>query len=157
MKIKTTEIEKIAEAIIKAEGKATARTITAEEVRRASEWAEEELESLGLPKKTRIGAKYELSPENVPNSYKFAPDSTVVRMERGSSGWFVISIFRARGKCTPFGSGGGKWNMTLTMEQQEKILESNPLLSGLAEKHKELKRIVTVFLEEFLAGESKKT
>ena len=83
-------------------GKATAFTIQHYgELERAAAQAEQKLEN--LPKALRSGARLHYTPAGPKkNSYKYAAKSTHVVMERGSTGWFLVSVTAGlvQPKCT---------------------------------------------------------
>ena len=85
--------EKINQEIRKAEGKATARTITAYDI--LTDLREYE-NTILIPKKSMIGIKLEIDhhAQNFPNAYKYRPESTKVYLERVKSGWNITHIYR---------------------------------------------------------------
>jgi hypothetical protein len=96
MKINTTNIEKVNQAIAATEGRATARTITADDVEEAIETIEKRL-SLLLLKKDWKGLKFAVdsNAQVFPGAYKHTPYSTHFVLERGASGWFIIELHRS--------------------------------------------------------------
>ena len=96
MKINTTNIEKVNSAIAAIEGRATARTITADDVEEAIETIEKKL-SILLLKKDWKGLRFavDTNAQNFASSYKYTPYSTHFVLERGATAWFVTEIYRA--------------------------------------------------------------
>lgn len=91
--VKESNSEKITDAIRDAEGRATARTITAQNV---IDTARKITRRLGIPKKYMIGitASVDYHAQNFPNAYKYTPESTQFRMIYTASGWALTSISR---------------------------------------------------------------
>ena len=112
--------EQVIKAIKEAEGRATARTITEQDVQDWAEKVEKHLEGL-LPKAHRIGvvARIDEHAQQFPNSYKYTPESTKFDIKRFPSGWFLVNVFRgatngSTGECT----------IQYTDKQKEKIIET---------------------------------
>ena len=67
--------------------------------------AEARLEVLGIAKKHRVGAFFvAVSGDRVPNKYKYRRNATLVRLERGTTNWFITRVE----KRTVFCDGGSK-------------------------------------------------
>ena len=91
--IREANAEKITAAIRDAEGRATARTITAQNI---IETARKITRRLDIPKKYMIGitASVDYHAQNFPNAYRYTPESTQFRMIYTASGWALTSISR---------------------------------------------------------------
>lgn len=87
------ELAPLTEAIKAAEGRATVRTITAQQVI-------DELAGitagLGIAKKTLVGAtiSMDLNAQALPHSYKWTALSTIIRAEYKAAGWTVTDVSR---------------------------------------------------------------
>ena len=95
--IKITNADNLASMIEAAEGRATARTITPDDIAEALERITERVLLLST-RKDAIGTKIEADPhaQTFPHAYKYTPESTHFTAELKSSGWTVTGIFRAR-------------------------------------------------------------
>ena len=90
MKINVNDVEKLAEAIAKAEGKATARTVTVENILDTLKEAES-----CIPKVRLKGTKvYYDGGQKFPNAYKHIPYSTHWEAVFTGKNWFVTDIWR---------------------------------------------------------------
>lgn len=120
----------VKEAIAKAEGRAKARLASPDHATNLALWADGEMNSLGLPKNYRAGAKATYLPGAVCGSYGHAADGTWLEITRGADGWFLTGVDRRE-----VGSGhGGSYDrqkLQLTFKQQLQVIESNPHLSDL--------------------------
>ena len=99
IKITAANAEKINVAMREIEGRATARTLDADDLITISERSTEQVAARTLLPKTRqVGAvvTYRMG-LNLPNNYKYAPEYTEATLERRRSGWFLISARRAVG------------------------------------------------------------
>lgn len=96
MKINVNATEKLAQAIAEAEGKATARTITAQAIQEWVKVVERKLDERGITKQNRVGMRFlvNINAQHFPNAYKYTPEATVYELERFASGWFVTNIRR---------------------------------------------------------------
>lgn len=114
----TANAEKLTAAIKTAEGRATARTITAADIMDALETIEERL---GIPKAHMIGitAEVDVNAQTFPNAYKYRPESTQFEAKRTASGWKVVNIYRG----TTHGPST-RYSLTLTDKARESIIES---------------------------------
>ncbi len=94
-KIYSTDTEKLNAAIIEAEGRATARTMNAEDVdgiltRIVARYLND------MPKKALAGttATIHASTEKLPSAYKYSADSTHAEFMHDGKGWFLVSVWR---------------------------------------------------------------
>lgn len=96
MKINVTATEKLAQAIVEAEGRATVRTITAQAVQEWIKVVERKLADRGITKANWVGMKFriDINAQYFPNAYRYCPEATVYELERFASGWFVTAIRR---------------------------------------------------------------
>lgn len=91
MKINITNEVKLTEAIKAAEGKATARTITASSIQNILNKV-----GVGIAKTKLNGTKVHYTgAEYFPNAYKYVPDSTHWVAENINGKWYVTDIYRA--------------------------------------------------------------
>ena len=103
MKINTANTDKINAAIKAAEGRATARTITANdigaEIIRLNRW----LDANSVPLKVRAGLTFCVDPnaQSFPSSYQYTPESTQIRLTIGADGKTYFLTRVGRGICTP--------------------------------------------------------
>lgn len=89
-KINITHVEKLNAAIKEAEGRATARTISADVITRIIEKA-----SRNIPKKKLSGTiVYYDGAEHFPYAYKYIPMSTHFEAENFNGRWYVTYIYR---------------------------------------------------------------
>lgn len=103
MKIRIIEEDLINQTIASAEGKATARTITHEQVIAERDRIVEWLDSHNVPFKIRAKLSFSCDPnaQSFPSSYQYCPESTHFSLTIGSDGksWFFTNVKRLR--CTP--------------------------------------------------------
>jgi len=121
MKIKITNTEALRAALDAVNGAATTHTAGLWAVADQVQKTEAHLETLGLTKKDRPGAvRVHISGERVSNAYtkKNWSDrvATFIRLERGSSCWFVTAISRAA-----VGQSGGWSETRLTVAQRDLV------------------------------------
>lgn len=92
--IKQENADKIKAAIIEAEGRATARTITAQQVITRSQ---EIVEHLGISKAALEGTTASIDEGAVtfPNAYKYVPYSTQYDMRYHRGSWRLTDVYRA--------------------------------------------------------------
>lgn len=92
--IKESNLDRIAAEIKEAEGRATARTITAREILTA---AESVTRHLNIPKKAMVGvaASVDLCAQDFPRAYKYTPESTHFCMVYTPSGWALVGVGRS--------------------------------------------------------------
>lgn len=102
MKISMTSPAKITAAIATAEGRATARCVTAEDIIDAAADAESNLKDAGVLRTMRQGAVARLGPAN---SYEYAAEGTYATLTRGGKSWFLTDIRRRYVGATAYGSG----------------------------------------------------
>ena len=95
MKINVTATEKLNKVLDDVQKRASARTITAEDILADVERIEARLKGV-LPKKHWTGAKFvaDINAQSFPSSYRGTPESTKYCVVRGASGWFVTRIWR---------------------------------------------------------------
>ena len=93
--IKTANRERLQAALSAAEGRATARLISAEELIRLTEQLEEQLRRYST-KKAREGLVAWLAPhvDRFPKAYKYRPEGTACKVEYISGSWKLISCCR---------------------------------------------------------------
>ena len=99
IKISAENAEKINAAIGEVEGKATARTLDADDLIKIAERSTEQVAARTfLPKSHQTGAVVTYRMRiNLPNRYKYALEYTEVALVRRQSGWFLLSARRVRG------------------------------------------------------------
>ena len=99
IKITETNAEAINAAIAEVEGRASSRTCNFDDCQRAVWLAEKHPALHLLPKKDHVGtrASYQQG-VSLPNSYKYRAEATALRIERRSTGWFLIGVHR--GDCS---------------------------------------------------------
>ena len=89
MKINITNIEKLNKAIQDSEGRATARTITADDIINV-------LNRIKVPKNKLNGTRVMWDgAEHFPNAYKYVPESTHWTAVNTNGRWYVVDIYRA--------------------------------------------------------------
>ena len=95
IRINVNNTDKISAAIAAAEGKATARCITADDIHSMINEIEESL-TKRLYKKDWAGLRFSCddNAQSFPGAYKGRPESTHFELERTASGWFVTRIMR---------------------------------------------------------------
>lgn len=90
MKINITNTEKLNKAIAEAEGKATSRTVTCEDIQKICTKI-----SCDIPKCKLDGTKiYYNGAQHFPNAYKYRAYSTHWVAENRRGNWYVVSISR---------------------------------------------------------------
>ena len=95
IKINDGKVAEINEAFSAINGKAVTHTASHHEVFKLAEVMEAKLESLGIPKKDRAGAKASgMSGGDVPSAYKWTRAVTRYSIERKSSDWFLVEAKR---------------------------------------------------------------
>lgn len=114
MKILATNKEKLTKAIKEAEGRATARTITADDI-------VDILSRITVPKSKLNGTivKYD-GAEHFPSTYKYLPESTHFIAKNSNGKWYITDLFRS--VCP----NRKTWNthISYSPEAQEWILEN---------------------------------
>ena len=81
--------------IYAAEGRSTARTVSAREVIRAASAAESWLDQLGVPNRSRVGFELEITGSTkLPASYGAGAQATFVRLKRIGAGWRLVDVRR---------------------------------------------------------------
>jgi len=104
-------------------GSATAHTITSpDEVRSIAAAAEQALETFGLPRTHRRGARVEhVSGKGLPNAYSYTAIATQLTLERGSKAWFLVGVERARAYAGDTGRGT---RISISAEQERLASEA---------------------------------
>ena len=88
MKINITNTKKLEEAIKKAEGRATARTLSIYTIM-------SNLNQIKVPKSRLDGTRVEYDGgQKFPNAYKYTPESTHFTAENVKGRWYVTNIWR---------------------------------------------------------------
>lgn len=93
--MKITNLKKLDQIIKEAEGRATARTITVDDIVNALEEAEEYLLRLST-KKDSVGTIVfvDVNAQRFPRAYHYTPESTQFTAEVTKSGWKVTKVSR---------------------------------------------------------------
>jgi len=117
IKITPANAARIQALLADANGRATSHTICSCAVVIAiADAAEERLSA--LPKKERVGASLTHTPAGPwASAYKYAAQTTCLRMERRASGWFLTSAERAE----VYPRAPQRDSMTITPEQRDEI------------------------------------
>jgi len=110
--------KKIETCIAEAEGRATVRTITFEQIEYAIERIEKELD-ITAKYMRGVTACVDPNAQDFPRAYKYTPQSTWVKLERCASGWAVIGIWR-----DITASPSHAICVSLTKEAKEAIIEN---------------------------------
>jgi hypothetical protein len=118
IKVSDTNVAAIDAAIRSTEGRATARTATYRDVAAAVDWAEQALAV--LPKRLWVGATVEWDENVVPNAYSHRAESTLVRLVRRQTGWFLTGAERHRTATRSYGRGHGR--RTVTIQHADDLL-----------------------------------
>ena len=103
MIVKEKSKNKVQQMIDEAQKNAKARLLKVDDVMNAIKDAEEKLKELGIAKKYWVGCKIIIDPESVPMRYGFKAMGTCAVLERKSSGWDLVNVFRAKCKHEPYG------------------------------------------------------
>lgn len=106
MKININKIETIEMALNQVQSRAKKRLLEISEIEQACHNAETKLTDIGIPKKAWIGCRIEILPEKVCNAYakKGKAEGTYCKIERLSSGWFVVGMDRRQCRTCPNGA-----------------------------------------------------
>ena len=125
MKINLNNKEKIEAALAAVNGKADSHTFTtARQLALVVEEAEAELRKSHLPVKSLPGAVVlATSGTPVANSYKRPRKATGVRLERTSTGWFLIGL----GSREIYPNEGGNVDICITSDQMQEIKDRSVL------------------------------
>lgn len=105
------------------QAKCNARTLSAADLMESAEWAEKLMTDTGIPKKFWPGTKVTVFPWRVPNSYNYRAEGTKAIIQRGTTGWFLVSRFRAPVSSVSYGSD--------SMPDHISIPETPELLSAI--------------------------
>lgn len=105
MKINVTNTAKLQAELDRVQHRCSARTLTPEEIvyqcQRVEKWL-----ARRMFKKDWKGFACQIDPngQSFPSSYKGAPESTIIKIERGASGWFLVGLHRgfASSSDTPY-------------------------------------------------------
>lgn len=99
-------LKPLADLISTAEGKSSARTLSAMSAIQMLSLAQKHLDSIST-KKDAIGTKISVDyhQQKFAGAYKYTPESTQFDAVLKSSGWFIVKIYRA--KCHDRQSGNG--------------------------------------------------
>jgi len=91
--ISVNNLDRIREMIRKAEGRATVRTISAEDLLR---FVNDYTKMLGISKKALAGTTViaDLNAQHFPNAYRYMPESTQFGLKATSSGWTLMWVER---------------------------------------------------------------
>lgn len=108
----------LSDAIKEAEGRASARCITATDIIDELTAVER---GLRIPKKSTVGVSVvvDANAQDFPNAYKYTPTSTWFRAEYTSTGWKVTDIYR--GETARYNA---KYRIKLTDEAKTRIIEN---------------------------------
>lgn len=89
----------VTSALDAVQARCTARTITAQDIVRVIKEIEDRLDMIST-KKDAIGtiADVDINAQDFPNAYKYTPESTLITLERKSSGWVLKYVERNRCK-----------------------------------------------------------
>jgi hypothetical protein len=95
MRISLTKTDAINGTLATIQGKATVNLFDADRLARLAKTAEQQMEDMDIPKKYRAGAQYDFCDAGpTATAYKYKQSATLVTIERGASGWFLIEAQR---------------------------------------------------------------
>ena len=91
--VKDSNKERITAAIKEAEGRATARRVCFDDVKKAAEQIERRF---GITKKAMVGmvVKVDMNAQEFPMAYRYTPSSTQFDLEKTATGWKLTNIGR---------------------------------------------------------------
>lgn len=117
--INETNKAKIETIIQEVEGKASMRTITYNDIIKATQHIEKKL---GIPKKYMEGVRYDvdLHAQNFPKAYKYRAESTQFTVEFSKGKWRLVSI----GRCYTRTAGHDYKCLTMPEETKKAIIET---------------------------------
>jgi hypothetical protein len=119
IKINAANIQAITDALVAANGKACTHTFTANEIVDVALAAEFKVIALLGSKKDVVGARmFASSGDKLPNTYKWARQINTMRIERRSSGWWLIELSND----TLNDKSAGSTRLTLTAAQDAKAV-----------------------------------
>lgn len=120
IKINEKNITAIEEAIKEAQGKATERTITAQNIIEYAEKIRIDAQTYSS-KKATVGmtAVIDKHAQRFARAYKYAPQSTQFQILCKATGWYLVDVYRA----TCHGSSSGECDIVLTEAQKADLLE----------------------------------
>ena len=120
-KINVNDAVRVADLLAGVQSRCRERCIGAARVASLSHEAETRLARAGIPQAMRAGAAAVITPERLPNSYKYRAEGTHVLLERGKRDWFVLKAWRGvAGSC----AGGGPQRLVVTVSDRPRLLES---------------------------------
>ena len=119
IKINASNAGKLNAAIALIEGKASARTLNADDLAYIAEKSEAKTALSYLTKQQMTGARvtYRMG-LSLPNAYKYRPEYTSVTIERRASGWFLVDAKRLPGN----NKQAEVYGLTVSPEQDEEII-----------------------------------
>lgn len=133
MKIRTDETAAIESELRRAQGRARARTLDADDIAWLAKAAEGRLDRLGIPLRLRKGATAARYDADLAKSYDYRAESTMVTIERGSTGregrrnWYLTSVDRV-----PIYPGeSSRCQVNLTDDQHQYLVDKLPRAYGL--------------------------
>ena len=113
VKIDSKNTDKIRAALDAVQGNANARILFAGFILDLAERGEDKLGDLNIPKKYREGASVTYYEGGLPNAYKYKANTTLVRIERGKSAWYLVACNRV----SVYPREKGRHDLTLTEKQ----------------------------------------
>lgn len=96
IRIDKTNKDAIAEALAKANGRATARTLDSQDVLDLAEALDKHMEKYHIPRSSAKGSRYLYSESVGCNSYDYRADATIVEFTHGSKCWFLTDARRGQ-------------------------------------------------------------
>lgn len=111
MKIAITKIAAISAVLDQVQAKSKVRNMTAIDIICHAKSCDEKLQKLGLSERDSAKAIALFGYEKFANAYKFSPEGTVVGLQRGATGWFMVQC--SRRACN------GRNRLTITDKQKE--------------------------------------
>lgn len=119
-KAKTEKLEK---AIKEAEGKATARCITVDEICRTLSEIEKHFNGISHKMLKDVSVICDVNAQHFAKAYKYKPMSTIFEAIHNGKEWMITAIYR--GTCTT-----KKVSINLTKELERAILDSVTIISA---------------------------
>ena len=93
--IKLSDTEKILAAIVEAEGRASVRVITPDDISNAIISIEKKL-SITKKAMDGVSAEVDYNAQHFPNAYKYTPESTFFEAAYRKGTWYITNIYRGR-------------------------------------------------------------
>lgn len=121
MRINVSDRDKLAAALEEVNGRAAAHVMEWYNVQRLAARVESDLESRGVPKKSRRGVRISYRPAGPGKAYARKARhvvSTAVALERGASEWFMVACARAE----LWADSPERYVLTLPEEAREAII-----------------------------------